>query len=327
MPTRISYNLSNGHFAGVGAAGEGMPEDTRGFVYARILSQASSELAAQVHASDGYKAFTISRLIKPRTSAQRSGPPRRDPRTVSQGHNAGGGHDAASGRDPGPAGAHQRGAAPGAGREGGVRSRPGGGDGSSDGRRTLRLTALTTEVADAFFTGLAIYLASGQPIRIGDMLLEVDEERGPVTVHSQAEYSELAEAGPAGMVVLRALSPTTFTDGGRQAPLPVPGVCFGSLARKWNAFAPAEVRIPEAVEEALRESVAVCRHDISTRPVRMRSHVEIGFVGTVGFRLMSRDGGLRRWFGALGRFAEYAGLGAHTTLGMGQIAVVQVGEH
>lgn len=319
MPTRISYNLSDGHLAGVGPAGEGMPEDTRGFVYASVLQQASEELAAQVHATNGYKAFTISRLIKPRTSAQRSASPRREQRTASQGHNAGGGHDAASDRVPRPAGAHRGGAAAGAGRAGG--------DDNGDGRRTLRLTALTAEVADAFFTGLATYLASGQPIRIGDMLLEVDQERGPVTVHSQAEYSELAEAAPAGLVVLKALSPTTFTDGGRQVPLPMPGVCFGSLARKWNAFAPAQVRIPEAVEAALRESVAVCRHDISTRPVRMRSHVEIGYVGTVGFRLMSRDGGLRRWFGALGRFAEYAGLGAHTTLGMGQTAVVQVGDN
>ena len=271
MPTRISYNLSNGHLAGRGPAGEGMPEDTRGFVYASILGLASRELAAHVHATDGYKAFTISRLIRPRTKDD--------------------------------------------------------GNGKGDGRRTLRLTALTAEVADAFFTGLATYLAAGQPIRIGDMLLEVDHERGPVTVHSQAEYSELAEAGPAGMVVLRALSPTTFTDGGRQVPLPVPGVCFGSLARKWNAFAPADLRVPEAVETALRESVAVCRHEISTRPVRMRTHVEIGYVGTVGFRLMSSDGGLRGWFGALGRFAEYAGLGAHTTLGMGQAAVVQVDEN
>jgi len=265
MPTSISYNLTNGRPAGKGPAGEGMPEDTRGFVYTAIIAQASSELAGQIHGAGGYKPFTVSRLIKPLGTGDGAGP------------------------------------------------------------RTLRLTALTTKVADAFFTGLAIHLASGQSIRIGNMLLQVDQERGPVTVHSHAEYAELADAGPADLVVLRALSPTTFTDGGRQVPLPVAATCFVSLGRKWNAFAPPDVRIPDAVEGALRESVVVCRHDISTRAVRMRSHVEIGFVGTVGFRLMSRNGELCKWFGALGRFAEYAGLGAHTTLGMGQTAVVQVG--
>ncbi len=134
----------------------------------------------------------------------------------------------------------------------------------------------------------------------------------------------LLPAGPApeNAWTLLFASPTAFKTQGQTQPLPLPGLVFGSLARRWNAFAP--VALPEeGVQRYAEEMVVVSRFGLRSAPGWDRGHGEqrglrIGCIGKATYRAQNRD---RYWlavFELLAEFARYAGVGAQTVMGMGQ---------
>ncbi len=139
----------------------------------------------------------------------------------------------------------------------------------------------------------------------------------------QSAYQELAtrhllQPSPEHRAELEFLSPTAFRSGGLNVPLPLPGLVYGGLMEKWNAFAP--VAIPAEVRRYAEECLAISRCDISTRPVPGKGEgLQIGFVGRCRYTATNRD---RYWLGMvqlLTDFAFYAGVGYQTTVGMGQV--------
>jgi CRISPR-associated endoribonuclease Cas6 len=102
--------------------------------------------------------------------------------------------------------------------------------------------------------------------------------------------------------------------------LPLPETVFGSLARSWNALAPAAFQMDRgALREYLDEHVVIKRiDDLRTRVLRHRRAFHVGFLGRVTYGLMAEDEAVRAQLGALADFALYAGVGMKTTMGMGQ---------
>lgn len=125
-------------------------------------------------------------------------------------------------------------------------------------------------------------------------------------------------------------SPTAFNLGTRDwgkhfVVLPEPTLVFRSLLKAWNAYAPMTFA-EEPLREYVAENVVVKRHDIRTQMLRYPRHFQVGFIGTVTYGLMADDPStssgqrqeIRRQLNALADFAFYAGVGYHTTMGMGQ---------
>lgn len=188
----------------------------------------------------------------------------------------------------------------------------------------LRFTGLTGPVSQA----LAQAAAAGGPLAPG---ATVTLDFQPFRVEScqsdghpwagRAGYSELAAASLAGdaprRLELLLVSPTSFKSEGRQMPLPLPELVFGSLVERWNAFAP--LAFPAEVRRYARECLAVARYRLRTRPVAAKEGgFRVGALGQIGYVALNYD---RYWMSvlaALADFARYSGIGGGVSMGLGQ---------
>lgn len=211
----------------------------------------------------------------------------------------------------------------------------------------LRFTALTAELSAVLITACqpGNALQAGAMVQLDPGKARVDRGKARVdpgkagvdqinfrvsAVHTQpaehpaaamARYADLAAAGlsqaPPRKLALRFLSPTGFRSGGRQQPLPLPELVFGSLLERWNAFAPLAF-LAEARRYAA-ECVSISRFDLSSRAIPGKDGgLRIGCVGQVEYTALTYD---RYWQGVLSTlaaFAHFAGVGVNTAAGLGQ---------
>lgn len=140
----------------------------------------------------------------------------------------------------------------------------------------------------------------------------------------RAAYAELAAAtvaagaAPPRQVTLRFASPTAFKSGGVTVPVPLPGLVFGSLVERWNAFSP--ISLSPEMRRYGEEMVAISRYRLESRAVGQKNQgLRIGGVGDVTYAALNQD---RYWVGLLHLLADYAvysGVGVQTATGMGQV--------
>lgn len=143
----------------------------------------------------------------------------------------------------------------------------------------------------------------------------------------RAGYSQLAAtiltAPPPRQLSFLLASPTTFRSAGKQVPLPLPELLFGSLVDRWNAFAP--LAFPAEVRRYAAECLAVARYSLRTRPVATKEGgLRVGAAGQISYVTLNYD---RYWMGvlaALADFARYSGVGGGATMGLGQARRVGV---
>jgi CRISPR-associated endoribonuclease Cas6 len=197
-----------------------------------------------------------------------------------------------------------------------------------DARATLRFTGLDARVS-AILVKASLpggCLAPGQAVELDYFPYEVLSATCDPAQHEwagTADYAVLAAACLAGSdpaarrIALRFASPTQFHSQDRTVPLPLPDLVFGSLAERWNAFAP--IAFPAEVKRYAAECLAVSRFELSSRAVAMKSGGKrIGAVGSATYAALTYD---RYWMSlvqTLGAFALYAGVGAGTSMGLGQ---------
>jgi CRISPR-associated endoribonuclease Cas6 len=114
------------------------------------------------------------------------------------------------------------------------------------------------------------------------------------------------------------LHPGQKNDAPHSSELPYPAVEYviGSLLERWNTFAP--MAFPAEVRRYAVESLVVRRFALRSRTVNVAGGVHTGSVGQISFRSLNYD---RYWMSLLhilARYAFYAGVGAKTTMGLGQ---------
>lgn len=132
-----------------------------------------------------------------------------------------------------------------------------------------------------------------------------------------SDYALLAKTPTAlDDLKLKFLSPTSFKLNAGQGiqPFPMPESVFGNLHRRWNVFAPAELRFPK-----IRWSGLVSDYDLKTQKLRMEKSVEIGAVGWVRYRFPDLE--QARIATILAHLAFFAGVGRKTAMGMGQVVL------
>lgn len=188
----------------------------------------------------------------------------------------------------------------------------------------LRYTGLTTEVSE-----LLNRWAEDPPsfVEIEGVRLTVQRATLDPSVHpwaGQTTYTALLRRFLSGgeplprHLELEFLSPTAFRSSGRNVPLPLPDLVYGSLVEKWNDFSPVTVS-PE-VRRFAQECLAISRYELSTRSIPGKGDgMQIGFVGRCRYTVLRAD---LYWVGvlqALTDYAFYAGVGYQTTTGMGQV--------
>lgn len=192
------------------------------------------------------------------------------------------------------------------------------------GRYALRFTGLTQPVSQL----LAQAAQPGGPLAPGATLHLDYQPFGVEGVQSndhpwagQAGYSQLAAATlaapPPRQLSFLLASPTSFRSAGKQVPLPLPELFFGSLVDRWNAFAP--LAFPAEVRRYAAECLAVARYSLRTRPVAAKEGgLRVGALGQISYITLNYD---RYWMGvlaALADFARYSGVGGGATMGLGQ---------
>ncbi len=122
---------------------------------------------------------------------------------------------------------------------------------------------------------------------------------------------------------LRFITATGFHSGGLDVPLPMPSLVFGSLIHAWDSFSP--LPLPVHLADFVRDHVALSSHQIRTEHVVIPGHgAHLGFTGRVQFGIVKAGSSVDtasmiNLIGALLSYAEFAGVGVRTTVGMGQV--------
>ncbi len=117
---------------------------------------------------------------------------------------------------------------------------------------------------------------------------------------------------------LRFLTPTAFAQGKTNLPLPVPTLMFRSWVERWNHFAPVYLGSDELIAY-LSNAILLKSHRLETRTVQIHKGYVNGFIGKVKLQVFNRaDPLLANVANLLVHYAQFAGTGMKTRLGMGQ---------
>ena len=129
------------------------------------------------------------------------------------------------------------------------------------------------------------------------------------------------EPEPIRRFELQFLTPTAFSQGGTNLPLPVPNLMFRSWLERWNNFAPVYLGGDELIAY-LSNAILLKNHKIQTRSWQLHRGYVNGFVGDVTLHIFNRaDSLLANVADLLVQYARFAGTGMKTRLGMGQIQI------
>src|SRR2546421_7598698 len=207
----------------------------------------------------------------------------------------------------------------------------------------LRITMLDATVFGSFAQYL-IMKPRELTLRIGDARFEISRllstpEPGN-TAQSWVAYSSFAELRQASKAQkhyhFEFATPTAFSMGQKQwgkllKVFPEPGHVFESLARQWDLFAPASLRLAasglthRAIGSWCEENVIVSRYTLETRYLPSSKFGQSGFQGSITYEVKGVPTTPEaQWLAPLARFAFFAGVGYKTTMGMGQARCIDL---
>jgi CRISPR-associated endoribonuclease Cas6 len=113
------------------------------------------------------------------------------------------------------------------------------------------------------------------------------------------------------------LTPTAFAQGHTNLPLPVPALLFRSWLEKWNHFSTIYLGGDELIGY-LSDRVSLRHHRLQTRRIFIHQSTVTGFTGQITLQVPRQvDPLLANVANLLVRYADYAGTGIKTRLGMG----------
>lgn len=190
-----------------------------------------------------------------------------------------------------------------------------------------RFTALTAEIGQAMRQAFAERLLIDKPVvldgrqwKFQRIVFDGDSEPFAQT----SDYFTLWNHPPKSRFLFHLYSPTSFRMGDGYLPFPLPVSVYRSLREKWQRFAPSELAIADEFLLKVEQQVFPSRHRLHTERMNLSpAYSGVGCVGFCEFQVKGseRDQKFRQAFSALSRFAFYAGVGAKTTSGMGQMWV------
>lgn len=187
---------------------------------------------------------------------------------------------------------------------------------------SLRWSGLSSEL-DTHLRALAV----GPPaeIELDGTRFTVEHATSDPTVHpwaGAAEWDELValervgREAPPHRFALEFFSPTTFRSNGRNIPLPLPELVFGSLLERWNSIAP--LALPIETRRFAGECLVLGRYTLAANWMPLFDQGgETAFTGRAIFTAVNRDRYYLHCCTALLRLAFFCGVGAKTSMGFG----------
>lgn len=151
---------------------------------------------------------------------------------------------------------------------------------------------------------------------------EVSDRHDEITSY-EALYQTLVAAEPESVkrFDLQFLTPTAFAQDRTFLPLPVPTLMFRSWLERWNHFAPVYLGHDELIGY-LGGAIALSYHKIQTHTFRIHQGQATGFKGDITLKVLGHaDPLLVNVANLLIHYAQFAGTGIKTRLGMGQSRV------
>ncbi len=178
--------------------------------------------------------------------------------------------------------------------------------------------------------GSRLLVAEPLELRIGaaDFVVErvlATSETDPSGWAGYTDWRTLASTPAQPYLTLEFATPTAFNLGDKHfALLPDPHLVWDSLLRVWNTYAPESLRWDKTVvREFVSRALWVADHALHTTLLQYPKHKQKGFVGTCTYQVQTSEAGAPA-VAALAAFAQYAGVGYQTTMGMGQARLRQV---
>lgn len=207
----------------------------------------------------------------------------------------------------------------------------------------LRITMLDATVFGSF-TRYLIMNPRSLVLRIGNAKFEISRllstPESQNTTQSWAAYSSFAELHTQRAAQKRYCfefaTPTAFSQGqkswGKQLRLfPEPAIVFESLARQWDSFAPAALRMENhgltsrQIAAWCEEQMIVARYSLETRYLPSSKFGQSGFQGNIIYEVKGAPTAPEAlWLSPLARFALFSGVGYKTTMGMGQTRCINI---
>jgi CRISPR-associated endoribonuclease Cas6 len=137
-----------------------------------------------------------------------------------------------------------------------------------------------------------------------------------------ANWQTLATLPAQPTITMHFATATAFGLGERQFCLfPEPSLVWGSLLRTWNRYAPVSMYMEkQTIHESLGRYIAVTACKLHHAFLHFPTYVQKGFVGRCTYHLNAEQQ-LAEHLTTLAAFAQYAGVGYKTTMGMGQVYV------
>ena len=192
---------------------------------------------------------------------------------------------------------------------------------------SLRLSFLTDEAFTRFLHSALEW--ESRELRLGTARFKVeqvhiiDTDKPHRNSHTYDEL--LSGAASERSIALYFSSPTAFRSAGRRNVLfPEPSLVFNSLLNRWNAFSP--IKMDASLQQDIDSHILLSRYRLETRMINFGNYQETGFVGRCNFLLGDTLSEERvKSANALANFAFYSGVGAKTTMGMGQARRIRNG--
>lgn len=126
------------------------------------------------------------------------------------------------------------------------------------------------------------------------------------------------EPAPVRQFEMQFTTPTAFSQQSTTLPLPLPNLMFRSWLDRWNHFAPVYLGGDELLMY-LNNAIFLKHHKIQTRSVHLHKGYVNGFIGDVTLQVYQRaDSLIANVADLLVQYAEFAGTGMKTRLGMGR---------
>lgn len=136
-----------------------------------------------------------------------------------------------------------------------------------------------------------------------------------VNILGGTTWETLAATESQSAIALNFHSATSFMQNGDVQPFLLPDLVFGSLLRRWNAFAPETLHFDPIAAWSGR----VAAYDLKTTATYLNGAFQIGSVGWVRYEF--KDPELAAIASILAAFAPFSGIGRKTMLGMGQVSL------
>ncbi len=149
---------------------------------------------------------------------------------------------------------------------------------------------------------------SGQKVSIVDKKIEVVEINKLLTDF----YNTPAMRG----LTFETLTPMAFKQNGHYVILPDIRLICQNLMQRYSAVSPNVDMMDREALEQIADNTFIARHRIQSKIFPMEGHTLPGFCGTVALRCQGTET-MVRYLRLLLSFAEFAGIGIKTAMGMG----------